>query len=196
MRPILGVTRSIEPRMPNARYNPEFPFTATTRVADRAQLLATIAGTVWDSVLGLVVLLRTGAENLDGHPSGPTMTASLLIVGGWSGAVAATCPTALAGECAGRMLGVDPAALSPQDVADAWGELVNMIAGNLKALVPPPSQVSLPSVVEGTTYTYRVPRTEVLNELTFACLGKRIRVTVLEQVTHATRESFSPTLPG
>ena len=35
------------------------------------------------------------------------------------------------------------------DVADAWGELVNMIAGNLKALVPPPSQVSLPSVVEG-----------------------------------------------
>jgi hypothetical protein len=110
-------------------------------------LLATIVSTVWDSVLRLVALLRTGAEDLDGHPSGPTMTASLLIVGGWSGAV-------------------------------------------------PPSQVSLPSVVEGTTYTYRAPRTEVLNELTFACLGKRIRVTVLEQVTHAARESFSPTLPG
>jgi hypothetical protein len=123
------------------------PFTATTRVADRGQLLATIVSTVWDSVLRLVALLRTGAEDLDGHPSGPTMTASLLIVGGWSGAV-------------------------------------------------PPSQVSLPSVVEGTTYTYRAPRTEVLNELTFACLGKRIRVTVLEQVTHAARESFSPTLPG
>lgn len=94
------------------------------------------------------------------------------------------------------MLDLDPAALSQQDVADAWGELVNMIAGNLKALMPPPSEVSLPSVVEGTTYIYRVPRTEVLNELTFACLGKRIRVTVLEQVTHAARESFSPTLPG
>ena len=182
--------------MPQARYNPEFPFTAATRAADREQLLATIVSTVWDSALGLAVLLRRGAEDLDGHPSGPTMTASLQIVGGWSGIVAATCPTALAGECAGRMLGVDPEALSPQDVADAWGELVNMIAGNLKALVPPPSQVSLPSVVEGSTYTYRIPRAQALNELTFACLGKRIRVTVLEQVTPAARESFSPTLPG
>src|SRR5207245_11025599 len=116
-RPIIEGSRSVEPHMPHACYNPEFPFTAATRVADRDQLLANIVSAIWDSVLGLAVLLRTGAEDLDGHPSGPTMTASLQIVGGWSGTVAATCPTALAGECAGRMLGVDQAALSPGDVA-------------------------------------------------------------------------------
>jgi chemotaxis protein CheX len=163
-------------------YNPEFPFTAHTRAADRELLLAGIVETVWESVLGLPILLRA-PEDLDEHPGGATLTASLRIAGAWNGTVATAGPASVAAECAGHMLGVDPHALSPRDVGDAWGELANMIAGNLKALVPPPSRVSLPTIVEGLPYSYRIPGARVLNELTFACLGKRIRVTVLEQET-------------
>lgn len=160
--------------------NPEFPFTAHARSADRDLLLAGIVETVWESVLGLPILLRA-PEDLDGHPGGATLTASLQIVGAWNGAVAIAGPASLAAECAGHVLGIDPHALCPQDVGDAWGELANMIAGNLKALMPPPSRVSLPTIVEGLTYSWRIPGARVINELTFACLGKRIRVTVLEQ---------------
>lgn len=62
---------------------------------------------------------------------------------------------------------------------DAWGELVNQIGGNLKALIAPPTQLSLPDVVVGETFLYRVPRTRSINEMTFACIGGRVRLTVL-----------------
>jgi hypothetical protein len=38
--------------------------------------------------------------------------------------------------------------LSESDVMDAWGELVNLVGGHLKALVPPVSRLGLPTVVE------------------------------------------------
>jgi len=49
------------------------------------------------------------------------------------------------------MLGlVDSAAGTPdEDVADAVGELVNMIGGNVKSLMPGPSVLSLPVVAAG-----------------------------------------------
>ncbi|QCC78154.1 chemotaxis protein CheX [Nocardioides daphniae] len=49
------------------------------------------------------------------------------------------------------MLGMDPDADEPSeaDVVDAVGELVNMVGGNVKSLVPGPSQLSLPLVATG-----------------------------------------------
>jgi chemotaxis protein CheX len=165
-----------------ARYNPEFPFSAHTRSVDREQMLAEIVRSVWESVLGLPVLLRATPENLDADPSHThTLTGAVHMTGAWQGTVAATAPLSLASECAAQMLGADPDGVPLEDVTDGWGELVNMIGGNLKALIAPPCAMSLPCVVEGTTYSYRVPRTNVLNELTFACMGKRIRVVVLQR---------------
>ena len=37
-----------------------------------------------------------------------------------------------------------------QEVIDALGELVNIVSGNFKSFLPEPSQLSLPSVAEGT----------------------------------------------
>lgn len=165
-----------------ARYNPEFPFSASTRTVDREQMLAEIVRNVWESVPGLPLLLRATPENLDTDPTHThTLTGAVHITGAWLGTVAATCPVSLAAECAAHMLSVEAAAVPLEDVADGWGELIHMIGGNLKALLPPPCAMSLPAVVEGTTYSYRVPKASVLNELTFACLGKRIRVVVLQR---------------
>ena len=43
------------------------------------------------------------------------------------------------------------AALDDDDMADAMGELANILGGNLKALLPEGSTLTLPSVVEGPT---------------------------------------------
>jgi hypothetical protein len=37
----------------------------------------------------------------------------------------------------------EPEALTEAEVRDGWGELVNMVGGNLKALVPPVSRLGL-----------------------------------------------------
>jgi chemotaxis protein CheX len=79
------------------------------------------------------------------------------------------------------MDGRSAAELTSTEVADAWGELLNMVGGNLKALLPPPSQVSLPCVRVSPTYVYSEPEVRVLNQVTFACLGHRLRLTVLSR---------------
>jgi len=48
------------------------------------------------------------------------------------------------------MLGLEgPDEAGPADVADAVGELVNMVGGNIKSLMPGPSVLSLPAVAAG-----------------------------------------------
>jgi hypothetical protein len=39
-------------------------------------------------------------------------------------------------------------------VRDSWGELVNMVGGNLKALVPPVSRLGLPTAHEREVFGY------------------------------------------
>ena len=63
------------------------------------------------------------------------------------------------------MHGREPEALTDAEVRDAWGELVNMVGWNLKALVPPVSRLGLPAV---------------LSDVDFACLGQRVWLTVLQ----------------
>ncbi|MGH7499057.1 MAG: chemotaxis protein CheX [Gemmatimonadales bacterium] len=59
------------------------------------------------------------------------------ISGEWAGAVVMCVPFALARDCGAHMDRRPAAALTPAEVANFWGELVNMVGGNLKALLPP-----------------------------------------------------------
>lgn len=98
---------------------------------------------VWSSFLGaeepllvgLPVELQTG------------WSAAVTVTGAWEGMVSIELPGAVAEEVCRRMLGVDQT--HDEDVADAVGELVNMIGGNIKSLMPGPSVLSLPVVAAG-----------------------------------------------
>jgi len=83
--------------------------------------------------------------------------------------VALSCPFSFAAECGAMMYGRPAAELAASEVRDAWGELVNIVGGNLKALLTPPCRLGLPSVEDAATYSYREPHSRVLNQLTFAC---------------------------
>lgn len=56
--------------------------------------------------------------------------------------------------------------LNRDDVRDSLGEIVNMIAGNFKALLPDGAAISMPSVVEGSDYTLRVRGGRIVTNLT------------------------------
>ena len=74
-------------------------------------------------------------------------SAAVTVTGAWEGIVSVSLSVATAQEVCRRMLGVEDT--HDEDVADAVGELVNMIGGNIKSLMPGPSVLSLPVVAAG-----------------------------------------------
>jgi chemotaxis protein CheX len=75
---------------------------------------------------------------------------------------------------------MDAGELSPEEVADAVGELTNMVGGTVKNLLPAPSKLSLPSVTSGTSYTVHVPGASLVVQVDFAWAGEPLTVTVWE----------------
>ena len=121
--------------------------TATTQGYDAPALddLTFLADEVWRSLLGEEeMLVPVGCED-------PIeWSGAVSVTGGWQGTVTVELGARAAADLTARMLALpedEPAA--DADVADAVGELVNMIGGNVKSLMPGPSVLSLPLVAAG-----------------------------------------------
>lgn len=64
------------------------------------------------------------------------------------------------------------------DVEDAVGELVNVIAGNVKPHVAPGMSLSLPSVIHGRHFSMELPRMSTVQCEEFSCKGEPLSVTL------------------
>lgn len=84
-------------------------------------------------------------------PDSP-ITGWVRLTGAWEGAVAITCSMKHAERAASAMYAMDPGRASNDQVRDALGEIAHMIGGNIKALLPSPTNLSLPSVVQGRRF--------------------------------------------
>jgi chemotaxis protein CheX len=106
---------------------------------------------VWTSFLGdqepLIPRFLDPGQAFDADE---VWSSAVSIGGGWSGIVTIELSAQVAVELTRVMLAFeegDP--ISDEDVADAVGELVNMIGGNVKSLMPGPSVLTLPIVAAG-----------------------------------------------
>ncbi|WP_246656547.1 chemotaxis protein CheX [Dactylosporangium vinaceum] len=79
------------------------------------------------------------------------VTASVSIVGGWQGHVVIRTRYRAACDPTAAMIGVNAAAVKPDDVLDGMGEIANIVTGNVKSLLAQPSWVALPHVVISPT---------------------------------------------
>ncbi len=106
---------------------------------------------VWMALLGEEEPLLP-RDSAPGAPfdAATAWSAATTVSGGWHGVVTVELDEAVARRLTARMLDL-PAAedAADGDVADAVGELVNMVGGNVKSLMPGPSVLSLPSVAAG-----------------------------------------------
>ena len=73
-------------------------------------------------------------------------------------------------------------AIEVRDV-DAVGELANMVGGSLKGLVPGPSRLSLPTVVDGSDYSTKIPGAKQVVQAALSAAGEPLIVTVLRRVS-------------
>jgi CheY-specific phosphatase CheX len=135
-----------------------------------------IARTIWATLFELPL------EDGDSAQLGPesTVTSCVQIDGAWHGAVVLQCPLTLARTLTAAMFQADTAP-ELDEVHDALGELTNMLGGNVKALLPGPSRISLPAVAVGSDYHMSVVGTNAVTSLSFTCDGHPLRVTLLQQ---------------
>jgi hypothetical protein len=161
--------------------SPDFPFASLLRSSDRERILVQLMTSVWETILQLPILAREDYNGNAVRSGGLSLvTGRIQIAGAWEGTVAMTAPRCFAAKCAAIMHEREPETLSETEVRDGWGELVNMVGGNLKALVPPVSRLGLPTVHEREVFGYEEEGSRVLNDVVFACLGQRVRLTVLQ----------------
>jgi CheY-specific phosphatase CheX len=138
-----------------------------------------ITSAVWTNVL------QTDAEERSGMPEprlpATVVTGCVQISGAWEGAVMIQCPVGLARAAAASMFETSPADTSSDDVRDALGELANMVGGNIKALLPGPTQLSLPVVVESARAALTICDAVAVQTVWFASHGEEFVVTLLSR---------------
>jgi chemotaxis protein CheX len=135
-----------------------------------------ITRTIWATLFDLPLELGDTAE------LGPesSVTSCVHIDGEWHGALVLRCPMALAQTLTAQMFQAESAP-ELDDVRDALGELANMLGGNVKALLPAPSQISLPAVAVGSDYELSVVGTTEVASVSFTCDGHPLIVALLQR---------------
>jgi chemotaxis protein CheX len=84
---------------------------------------------------------------LEGRLPADALSSWVDVVGPWTGSVVLSTGAQTAAELTRALLGdYAPELLEHEDVADAFGEIANVVGGNVKAALPGPSALSLPEV--------------------------------------------------
>lgn len=99
-------------------------------------------------------------ERVERDPTAPagreTAVACVAITGAWSATVRIACGLDFARRVATTMFEIPAEEVSEDELRDALGEIANMTAGNLKAMIPGNSALGLPMVVCGS-FTSAIP---------------------------------------
>lgn len=110
-----------------------------------------VTANVFDTILELPV--NATRDPYDSHSS--WFTGAVYYAGEWQGALMVECSREQAMDWAARFMSLTPP-VTVDDARDGLGELTNIIAGNLKPLLPPGVGLSIPSVVQGSDYCLRI----------------------------------------
>jgi chemotaxis protein CheX len=97
-------------------------------------------------------------------PQEEVVTSAIYFTEPWQGALFVECTKSLAFAFTARLLDIDPPTSMDEDVCDAMGELANMVAGNLKALMPANVGISIPSIVRGHDYAVKLRGAKSLSQ--------------------------------
>jgi chemotaxis protein CheX len=108
-----------------------------------APTVESIAGEAWISLVGEDEVLVPLPAELPAD----VLSSWVDVVGPWTGSVVLTSGRETAAELTRALLrDFAPDELEDEDIADAFGEIANVVGGNVKAALPGPSALSLPEV--------------------------------------------------
>ena len=108
-----------------------------------------------------------------------TLAGCVQIAGEWQGTVILYAPKELSKKIAGVVYGLDEAEVEISQAQDIIAEITNILAGNIKSILPAPCSISLPSVAI-TDYNLHHPGSETLTAVNFDCEGLPFLVVMLQ----------------
>ncbi len=121
-----------------------------------AQMTEPDLASIVDGAVSMMLGLDLG-ELVESSTLTSSIGAAVQFTGDWEGAVVFACDDAFGCEAAAAMFGSGADTVTSEEIADALGELANMIAGNVKPLLPAPATLSLPTVVQGAEVQVGIP---------------------------------------
>ena len=139
--------------------------------------LRSICHNVWTVQLGL--RLEDETERVQSPAGRGWLSATVHLEGRDSRSVCLEAPVALGRVVAASMFTLAEEMLSDDDVTDVLGEIVNIVGGNLKALVEGVVRTSMPEV-EWLGREQRTKGVSILNRVRFRCQGHPVRVSILQ----------------
>ena len=136
----------------------------------------------WSSILGLLV----------DFPAGPTTASAenfkvqVNVSGAWNGEVRLSCPPNLARLVAAAFFQVDAEQSGRDQIVDALSEIVHIIGGNLKSLLPQPVTLSLPSVHNSDDSSEDAVESERIWSIVLASRGYPFQVSLFGKASSGT----------
>jgi len=105
-------------------------------------------------------------------------TGKVEISGAWNGVVLLHGSGQLAHSAASVIFSNGPSEVTAQERKDAMYELTNVIANNIKALLPGPCHLSLPQVMQTTSERLEVAHAARVSELVFDCHNQPLYISL------------------
>jgi len=144
-----------------------------------SEQIAEIAQGIFATMLGMDIYPVEANGNSD---ASDRLIAAIQIAGPATCSVVLELMDGAATVSAAAMMQVPPADVTAADERDVAAELVNMVGGNLKSLLPGPSHLSLPTVVTGREVELDIAGAAVREDVTFVCGAGILRVRRYERI--------------
>ncbi|MDQ1463528.1 MAG: chemotaxis protein CheX [Actinomycetota bacterium] len=139
--------------------------------------LEVITREVWTSFLdGDPAGLVAGGD----PPTGEQITGCVHLSGAYTGSIMLQCSPPAARDAAAALFSIAPGDVTQTEVVDAIGEIANMVGGNVKSMLPGPSLLSLPLVVQGVL---SVPGAQVVRTVQLIWRAEPLTVSLWQQAS-------------
>lgn len=129
--------------------------------------LADVVERAWTSAAGLPVKRSALAKTSEMQDT--LVRGCLHFRGAWQGVVVLEGSTEIARHAAAGMFGMESELISAEEMRDAWGEIINIVGGNISCFLPEPCQLSTPSVEEIQWCVHAAPKGQLIAEVIFEC---------------------------
>jgi chemotaxis protein CheX len=137
-----------------------------------------------------VITREVWSTFLDGDPAGLVADATVMtddkitgcvhLSGAYTGSIMLQCSPPAARDAAAALFSIAPGDVTQTELVDAIGEIANMVGGNVKSMLPGPSALSLPSVVQGQL---DVPGAQVVRQVQLAWRTQPVVVSLWQQAS-------------
>jgi len=148
----------------------------------------TIVQDTWTSTLGFQ-LERARTEEFSALGA---LTVCVKITGAWDGEVRLHCSPPLARSIAAAIFQAKGDEVKSDEILDALSELIHIVGGNLKPLLPQPVFLSLPALADSTNWAQTTPQWQMLFRLALLSEGHPFIVTLLGNLTAAAIAEVPP----